>query len=363
MPDSIGRLFTVTSFGESHGECVGAVVDGCPAGLPLTAADVQREVDRIRPGESAALTKRKEKNQVEIVAGVLDGFTTGAPVGLLIWNEDVDDSDYEKIRFRPRPGHADYTAYVKYGGFNDWRGGGRFSGRITATCVMAGAIARKLLARLGIEILAHTVEIGGITARPVAFDKIKAKAGADPLRCADAAAAKKMAELIARTKEAGDSLGGVVEGIALNVPAGLGEPFFDSLDGDLAKALFAIPAVKGVEFGAGFGVARMKGSENNDPFVIRNGEIVTATNNAGGILGGISSGMPLVVRVAIKPVSSIAKEQATVDVQKMKSATIKVGGRHDVCIVPRAVAVVEAMMAITLGDFALRAGMIPRVLK
>jgi len=363
MDNTIGRLFTVTSFGESHGAGVGAIVDGCPAGLPLTPADVQREVDRIRPGESAALTARQEKNKVEIISGVLNGFTTGAPLGLLIWNEDVDDRVYEKIRFWPRPGHADYTAYVKYGGFNDWRGGGRFSGRITATCVMAGAIARKILTRLGVEIIAHTVEIGGITARPAAYDKIKAKIENDVLRCADPAASKKMAALIARTKEAGDSLGGVVEGIALNVPAGLGEPFFDNLDGDLAKALFAIPAVKGVEFGAGFASARMKGSENNDTFEIKDGKIITSTNNAGGVLGGISSGMPLVVRVAVKPVPSIHREQTTVDVQKMVSATIKIGGRHDVCIVPRAAAAVEAMMALTLCDFALRAGMIPRVLK
>jgi chorismate synthase len=363
MPDTIGKLFAVTSFGESHGKCVGAIVDGCPAGLPLTASDVQGEVDRIRPGESAALTTRKEKNKVEIISGVLNDFTTGAPVGLLIWNEDVDDSDYEKIRFKPRPGHADYTAFIKYGGFNDWRGGGRFSGRITATCVMAGAIARKLLSRLGVEIIAHTVEIGGIAAKQVAFDKIKAKIDKDVLRCADPAASRKMAALIAKTKAADDSLGGVVEGIALNLPAGLGEPFFDNLDGDLAKALFAIPAVKGVEFGAGFAVALMNGSENNDPFAVRNGKVITTTNNAGGILGGISTGMPLVARVAIKPVSSIAHEQATVDMQKMKNAAIKVGGRHDVCIVPRAVAVVEAMMAVTLADFALRAGIIPRVLK
>jgi chorismate synthase len=320
-------------------------------------------VDRIRPGESAALTTRKEKNKVEIVSGVMNDFTTGAPVGLLIWNEDVNDSDYEKIRFRPRPGHADYTAFMKYGGFNDWRGGGRFSGRITAGFVMAGAVARKLLAGLGVEIIAHTVEIGGIAAKPIAFDKIKEKSGNDVLRCADPAASRKMAALIARTKEAGDSLGGVVEGVALNVPAGLGEPVFDNLDGDLAKALFAVPAVKGVEFGAGFAAARMKGSENNDPFVVRDGKIVTSTNNAGGILGGISTGMPIITRVAVKPVSSIAGEQATVDTQKMESATIKVSGRHDVCIVPRAAVVVEAMMAVTLCDFALRAGLIPRVLK
>jgi chorismate synthase len=363
MADSIGRLFTVTSFGESHGKCVGAVVAGCPAGLPLTGADIQVEVDKRRPGESVAFTTRREKNKVEIISGVSGGFTTGAPVCLLIWNEDVDDSDYERIRYLPRPGHADYTAFMKYGGFNDWRGGGRFSGRITASFVMAGAVARKLLTRLGVEIIAHTVAIGGIAAKPVACDKIKSRIGSDVLRCADPAASKKMTALIARTKEAGDSLGGVVEGIALNVPVGLGEPVFDTLDGDLAKALFAIPAVKGVEFGAGFAASRRKGSENNDPFVIRDGEITTATNNAGGILGGISSGQPLVVRVAIKPVPSIAQEQATVDMKKMAGATVKVGGRHDVCIVPRAVPAVEAMLAITLCDFALRAGMIPRVIK
>jgi chorismate synthase len=363
MPNTIGNLFAVTSFGESHGRCVGAIVDGCPAGLALAPPDIQHEVDRIRPAESAALTARKEKNRVEIISGVLDNFTTGAPLGLLIWNEDVNDSDYEKLRFKPRPGHADFTAYMKFGGFNDWRGGGRFSGRITAGFVMAGAVARKLLAGLGVVIIAHTVEIGGIVAKPAPYDQIKAKADKDVLRCADTAASKKMAALITRTKEAGDSLGGIVECIALNVPAGLGEPVFDTLEGDLAKAMFAIPAVKGVEFGAGFAAARMTGSENNDPYAVHNGKIVTSMNNAGGIIGGISSGMPIITRVAVKPVSSIAAEQSTVDMQKMKNAAIKVGGRHDVCIVPRAVVVVEAMMAVTLCDFALRAGLIPRVIK
>jgi chorismate synthase len=363
MQNSLGRLFTITTFGESHGKCVGVVVDGCPAGLPLTGADVQREVDRRRAGDSVAATTRREKDKVEILSGVAGGFTTGAPICLLIMNEDVDDSDYEKIRFQLRPGHADYTAYVKYGGFNDWRGGGRFSGRITAAFVMAGAIARKILNNIGVEIIAHTVEIGGITARPMDFEEIKRRAVKDPFFCADKDASQKMAGLIARAKEEGDSLGGIVEGIAGNVPVGLGEPVFDNLDGDLAKALLAIPAVKGVEFGAGFSSARKKGSENNDPFVVRDGRVVTTTNNAGGILGGISSGMPLVVRVAIKPVSSIAMEQATVDIRKMEDINIKVGGRHDVCIVPRAVPVVEAMMAITLCDFAMRAGLIPRVIK
>jgi chorismate synthase len=363
MANIIGRLFTVTSFGESHGRCVGAIVDGCPAGLAISAADVQREVNRIRPGESAALTARREKNQVEIMSGLSNGRTTGAPIGLLIWNEDADDAAYKAIRYKPRPGHADYTAFVKYGGFNDWRGGGRFSGRITAGFVMAGAIARKLLSRLDVEIIAYTMEIGGIAARPVTYAKIKSKIDTDVLRCADPAASRKMAALITRTKEAGDSLGGVVECVALNVPAGLGEPVFDTLDGDIAKALFAIPAVKGVEFGAGFGAARLKGSANNDPFTFQGKKIVTISNNAGGILGGISTGMPLVVRAAIKPVSSITLKQRTVDIKKMTTATISVSGRHDVCIVPRAVVVVEAMVSITLCDFALRAGLIPGVLK
>ena len=363
MRNSLGRLFTITSFGESHGKCVGTIIDGCPAGLPIAEADIQKEVDKRRAGESVAATTRLEKDKVEILSGVSDGFTTGAPICLLIWNKDLDDSDYERIRFQLRPGHADYTAYVKYGGFNEWRGGGRFSGRITATYVMAGAIAKKLLNLIGMEIVAHTVEIGGITARPMEFDEIRKNAGTDSLRCADPEASREMVKLIARAREEGDSLGGVVEGIARNVPVGLGEPVFDNLDGDLAKALLAIPAVKGVEFGAGFSVARMKGSENNDPFTIKDGKIVTVTNNAGGILGGISNGMPLMVRVAVKPTSSIAIEQETVDIKKRESTRISVRGRHDVCIVPRAVSAVEAMMAVTLGDLAMRAGLIPGVIK
>jgi chorismate synthase len=363
MQNSFGKIFTITSFGESHGQCIGVVVDGCPAGLPLAVADIQSEVDRRKPGGSLGSTTRREKDKVEILSGVLDDLTTGAPICLLIKNEDVDNSDYEKIRFKLRPGHADYTAFVKYGGFNDWRGGGRFSGRITASFVMAGAIARKLLDLIGVEIIAHTIAIGGITAGPVDYQAIKKKMTIDSLFCADPQASKKMAGLIAKAKAAGDSLGGVIEGVALNMPAGLGEPLFDNLDGELAKALFAIPAVKGVEFGAGFAAASMKGSENNDPFVMKNGKIITAANNAGGVLGGISSGMPLVVRVAVKPAASIAVEQQTVDIQKMKGVSLKIGGRHDVCIVPRAVPVVEAMMAVTLCDFALRAGLVPGVIK
>jgi chorismate synthase len=363
MSSSLGKLFTINAFGESHGRCVGVVVDGCPAGLPLAAADIQPGLDRRRAGAGAASTSRREKDKVEILSGVLEGFTTGAPVCLLVMNEDVDSSAYEAIKSKLRPGHADFTAHIKYGGFNDWRGGGMFSGRLTAAFVMAGAVAGKILKTIGVDVFAHTVAIGGIDAKPSPYEEIKKKARQDPLACADAAASAKMAALIEKVKKEGDSLGGIVEGIALNVPVGLGEPIFDNLDGELSKALFAVPAVKGVAFGSGFAAARKKGSQNNDPFAVGKGKIVTKTNNSGGVLGGISNGMPLVVRVAVKPTASIAREQSTVDIDKMKATAIKVGGRHDVCIVPRAVPVVASMMSVTLCDFAMRAGLIPRVLK
>jgi chorismate synthase len=266
-------------------------------------------------------------------------------------------------RFLPRPGHADFTAFTKYGGFNDFRGGGRFSGRITAGFVMAGAIAKKLLELRGIEVLAHTVEIGGIKARPAKLDVIRANIDDSTLRCADPSATEQMLQAIEKARAESDSLGGIIEGIALNVPAGLGEPIFDTLEGDLSKALFAIPAVKGVEFGSGFSAATKRGSENNDPFTIEDGKIITLTNNAGGILGGISNGMPVVVRVAVKPTPSISQDQKTVDMEKIEPATLSTRGRHDACIVPRAVPVVAAMMAVTLCDFAIRAGIIPEVIK
>ena len=363
MENSLGKLFMITSFGESHGRCVGTVIDGCPAGLSLTEEDIQKEVNKRKPGASMGATKRAEEDKVEILSGIFNGKTTGAPICLLVWNKDVDSSAYEKMRFLPRPGHADFTAFMKYGGFNDFRGGGRFSGRTTVTFVMAGAVARKLLNSVGIEVLAHTIEIGGIKAESTGFDEIRKNVEKNPLKCADPKAAVGMIGAIEKAREADDSVGGIVEGIALNVPVGLGEPVFDTLEGALAKALFAIPAVKGVEFGSGFSVADKRGSENNDPFVIINDKIVTATNNAGGILGGISNGMPLVVRVAIKPTSSIGRTQETVNISTMESASLAVKGRHDVCIVPRAVAVVESMMAVALCDFAMRAGLIPRVIK
>lgn len=361
MGNTLGKLFAIICFGESHGDCMGVVVDGCPAGLPVSEADVQQEVERRRPG-AAGTTERQEPDRVEIISGVYDGHTTGAPICMLCWNKDVDSGVYKKNRFTLRPGHADFTAFVKYGGFNDFRGGGRFSGRITLAYVMAGTIARKLIGRLGIDVFAHTVEIGGIKARPQELTSIKEKASRSPLWCADPEAAGKMARLIEKTRTAKDSLGGIIEGVALGVPTGLGEPIFDNFDGELAEALFAIPAVKGVAFGAGFAAAGMKGSENNDLYDIKDGKIITRTNNAGGVLGGLSTGMPVIVRVAVKPTASIAKSQETVDIQKMARASLSVVGRHDTCIVPRAVPAVAAMMAVTICDFALQAGLIPRVL-
>jgi chorismate synthase len=363
MSNSYGNLFTITSFGESHGKLVGIIIDGCPAGLPLTQQDVQKELDRRKADGGPASTTRMEEDKAEILSGVFNDHTTGAPVCLVIWNKDVDSAEYEKGKFLLRPGHADYTSHIKYGGFGDYRGGGRFSGRITAGFVMAGAVARKLLKLINTDVLAHTIEIGGIAARQMDIDEIRRSITGNPLHCADAGAARKMAGAIEEASHQGDSLGGIIEGITHGLPSGLGEPVFDTLDAEMANALFAIPAVKGVEFGTGFQVARKKGSENNDPFIVEGDRTVTGSNSAGGILGGISNGMPLVVRVAIKPTASISKSQQTVNLKEMTDTRLELKGRHDVCIVPRAVSVVEAMMAITLCDFAMTAGLIPRVIK
>ena len=272
-------------------------------------------------------------------------------------------SDYDRIRFLPRPGQSDYTAFIKYGGFNDYRGGGMFSGRITTSFVMGGAIARKLLTLLGIEVLAHTVAIGGVRAEVKTMNEIREKVIKNPLGCGDPSAASAMVQAIERAKKCGDSLGGIIEGIALNVPVGLGEPIFDTLDGELARALLAIPAIKGVEFGAGFALADMKGSQSNDSFNVKCGKGSTTTNHAGGILGGISKSMPIRVRVAVKPPASIAKTQQTVDLREMAQTVLSIKGRHDTCIVPRVLVVVDSVISFVLCDFALRAGLLPGVIR
>ncbi|MEM1514625.1 MAG: chorismate synthase [Candidatus Bathyarchaeia archaeon] len=361
--NSIGKALVLTCFGESHGALIGAVLDGCPAGLPLNESDIQAELDKRRPGLSEISTSRREEDRVEIVSGVYGGFTTGAPICMIVRNRDIDSKPYETIMFKPRPGHADYTARIKYGGYSDPRGGGRFSGRITVAYVMAGAIAKKLLSLIGVEVLAHTVQIGSIMVKDeVSYDDIRRNVYANPARCAIPELANRMVEEILSAARDGDSVGGVIEGIVLNVPAGLGEPIFDSLDADIAKMLFNIPAVKGVEFGAGFRVASMRGSEANDQYTIKNGKVITLTNNAGGIIGGISNGMPIKVRVAFKPTPSISKRQRTINLETMSEEEIQIAGRHDPCIVPRAVPVVEACLTFVIADHALRAGKIPRVI-
>ncbi|MCP8312666.1 MAG: chorismate synthase [Candidatus Methylarchaceae archaeon HK01B] len=360
----LGERFVVVSFGESHGRCVGGVIDGCPAGLPLSEDDIQRDLDLRRPGVSSTSTKRSEEDRVELLSGVFEGYTTGSPICALIWNKDVDSKPYEKIRKTPRPGHADITAFWKYGGYNDWRGGGRFSGRVTATFVIAGAIAKKLISHtLGIDVLAYSIEIGGIRAREVSDDEAKKFRYSNEVRCPDLEVAEKMRIKILEERSKGDSIGGIIECKVLNVPVGLGEPVFSSLESDLSKALFSIPAVKGIESGIGFEVSRLRGSECNDPFGVKEGKIVTITNRAGGILGGISNGMPIVLRLAFKPTSSISKPQKSVNRDTLKEVDLVVPGRHDPCIVPRAVPVVEGIVACVIADHSIRAGLIPPVIK
>ncbi len=359
----LGQRLVMISFGESHGKVVGVVIDGVPAGLPLSEGDIQKIVDLRRPASEIS-TSRREADKVEILSGVYKGRTTGAPLAMMVRNVDVDSRPYELIeKGWARPGHADYTAYMKYGGYNDPRGGGRFSARITVGFVMAGALALKLLSHtLNVEVIGYVREIADIKTPELSIEELRKRYEND-VRCPHPETARRMKEAILKAKEEGDSVGGVVECIALNVPVGLGEPVFSSLDSDLARALFSIPAVKGVEFGAGFLSAKLRGSENNDPMAIKNGEIVTLTNRAGGILGGISNGMPIVVRVAFKPPSSIAKPQKTVNFKEMKEGKIVVPGRHDPCVVHRAVPIVESLVAFILADHALRAGFIPPVLE
>ncbi len=361
--DVLGRTLRLISFGESHGKVVGAVIEGVPAGLSLGEEDVQKILDLRRPGWSHLTTQRKESDRVEIISGIFRGRTTGAPITMIVRNEDVISSYYEEFVRKPRPGHADYVARVKYGGFSDYRGGGRFSGRITLSMCMAGAVAMKLLERLGVEVIAYSLEIGGERARDFSIGEAKSYRYSNPVRAPNEESYYRMAKAIEEAKKDGDSVGGVVEAIALNVPPGLGEPIFDTIEGDVAKAMFSIPAVKGVEFGSGFRAAGMRGSEHNDPLILKDGRIAYAKNDHGGAIGGITTGEPVVVRVAFKPTASIAKPQRTVDLEEMKETEIIVKGRHDPCIVPRAVVVVESMLAFVLADHAVRAGLIPNVLR
>jgi len=349
--NTIGKCFTVTYYGESHGRCIGVVIDGCPPGIPVSESDVQKELDKRKPTQDDVSTPRREYDKVEILSGIFRNYTTGAPISMLVWNKEFQSDVYKEFKWKPRPSHADYPSAIRYGGYADYRGGGIFSGRITIAFVAAGAVAKIILRRSGIEVLTHAVEVGGIEAKKSQSIKmIKKNVYANPMRCADLKAASEMEKTVRRAKDEKDSLGGIVECIVTGVPVGLGDPIFHSLDSDLAHFLFSIPAVKGIEFGVGFKAARLKGSENNDQYEIKNGKIVTKTNNAGGVLGGLSNGMPIVMRVAFKPPSSILQKQKTVDLRTMTETELEIKGRYDVCVVPRAVPAVEAVVANIMAD-------------
>lgn len=347
MPgNTFGNLFRITTWGESHGPALGVVIDGCPAGLSVSEKDIQKELDRRRPGQSHLTTQRKEKDLVKILSGVFEGKTTGTPISLIVFNEDAKGKDYDQLRTAYRPGHADFTYDAKYG-FRDHRGGGRASARETLGRVAAGAIAKKIIGPM--KALAYVKQIYKVKA---AIDPNKVTAEqieASIVRCPDKTAAKKMIQVIEKARESGDSVGGVIECVVRNVPAGLGSPVFEKLSARLAQAILSIPAAKGFEIGSGFSSAEMTGSEHNDPIKSVKGKIKTLTNHAGGIAGGITNGMDLVFRVAFKPTSTLAKKQQTVD-KKGKNTTLQMTGRHDPCVLPRAAAIVSAMTALVLAD-------------
>ncbi len=348
--NSFGKLFRITTFGESHGKAIGVVIDGCPAGLELSEVDIIGDLKKRAPGKSPFTTPRAEEDKPEILSGVFEGKTTGAPIAILIWNKDADSSKYAPIKDLYRPGHANFTYLEKYGIF-DWRGGGRSSARETAARVAAGAVAKKILKHWNIDIIAYMLQIGKVKAT-VDPETITTKQVDDsPVFCPDQAASEAIMKNIYSVMEVGDSLGGIIEVVARNIPVGLGDPVYEKMEANLAKAMMSLPATKGFEIGSGFAAASMHGSEHNDHFIQEESGIRTDTNYAGGTLGGITTGMPLVCRVAFKPTSSIKKEQPTVD-SHGNAATFKLpeGSRHDPCVAIRAVPIVEAMTALVLVD-------------
>ena len=353
MGNTFGHMFRVTTWGESHGDAVGVVVDGCPPLLEIDVADIQRDLDRRRPGQSDISTQRKESDQAQVLSGLLDGRSLGTPILIGVWNEDARSKDYEHMRTAFRPSHADYTYQAKYG-IRNWKGGGRASARETIGRVAAGAIAKKFLAQeYGVEIVGYVKRVWTLEADVDPDSVTAADVESNVVRCPDPDMAERMIERIKEARKDGDSLGGVVEAVARNVPPGLGEPVFDKLDGDLARAMLSIPACKGFESGSGFGGLDLTGSQHNDPFYNEDGRIRTRTNRSGGIQGGISNGENVVLRAAFKPPATIMKAQESVD-EDGNPVTLEGRGRHDPCVVPRAVPIVEAMMALVLADHALR---------
>ena len=356
MSSEFGNIIRVSVFGQSHGKAIGVVVDGLPAGEAIDLEELQRFLDRRRPGTGPLSTARKETDVPEFLSGLEGGKTCGAPLCAVIKNADQHSKDYGELADKPRPGHADFTAWAKWGGHADMRGGGHFSGRLTAPLCVAGGIAKQILARRGIFVGAHLASVAGICDRPfplhptaALFEEVAAK----PFPVLDEAAGERMRAAILEAKNDLDSVGGVIECAAAGLPAGLGEPMFGGVENRLAAALFGIPAVKGVEFGEGFRAAELRGSENNDPFTVEDGEIRAETNRAGGVLGGITTGMPLVLRAAVKPTPSIGRPQKTVRLSRMEAAELAIHGRHDPCVAHRAVPVMEAVTAAVLLDMLL----------
>ncbi len=349
MSNSIGSKIKLTIFGQSHSEMIGCTIEGLPAGVELDMQAIQADLDRRRGGEKKYTTPRKEADTPRIICGLVDGVTCGAPLTALFENSNTQSKDYSELRIKPRPGHADYTAYVKTDGTNDIRGGGEFSGRLTLPFCFAGAIAKQLLLEKGITVGAHIYSIGNITDTP--YDPVSLSAKDliyNGIPTNNEAIWTQMEEYMTEVAATGDSVGGIIECGATGLPAGLGSPMFGGVENEISRTVFAIPAVKGIEFGAGFGVAQMLGTQNNDAYTVTNGKITTKTNNCGGILGGITNSMPLIFRCAIKPTPSISIEQDTVDLNLMSNTKLKIHGRHDPCIVPRALVVVEAACALTL---------------
>ena len=353
MSSTFGRAFRITTWGESHGGGVGVVLDGCPPGLEISEEDIQIELDRRKPGQSKITTQRKEEDQVEIHSGLFEGKTLGTPISMMVWNQDARSKDYEEIRTKYRPSHADYTYQQKYG-IRNWKGGGRASARETIGRVAAGAVARKLLKRdYNIDIIAYVRQVHTLVANVDPIAVTREQVEANIARVPDSEIAERIIRRIDAARKDGDSLGGVVEAVAHRVPPGWGEPVFDKLEADFAKSMLSLPACKGFESGSGFGGIAMTGSAHNDPFYNDGSGIHTRTNHSGGIQGGISNGEPIVIRAAFKPTATILAEQETVDIHG-NPTTLKGRGRHDPCVLPRAVPIVEAMMALVLADHYLR---------
>lgn len=351
--NTFGHLFRITTFGESHGGAVGVVIDGCPPGIEISPSEVQKELDRRKPGQSKITTPRKEADQIKILSGIFEGKTTGTPVLMIAYNQEFESDDYLHLKDLYRPSHADFTYEAKYG-LRDFRGSGRASARETLARVASGVLAKKYLKlKLGVEIISYVESVGNIKA-VVDLNKVSlSDVESNIIRCPDRKIAEKMIKLIESVRDAGDSIGGIIRGVIKNVPAGLGEPVFDKLNADLGKAMLSINAVKGFEIGSGFEGTRLKGSQHNDSLYIDKGKIGTKTNYAGGVVGGISNGEIIYFKVAFKPVSTIKKEQQTVN-RKKEEITLKASGRHDPCVLPRAVPIVDAMASLVIMDHYLR---------